>query len=598
MQSINNSFFLKSVSTISLLILCLSSFSQNWIESQKIFASNRWADDQFGRSVAISGNYAIVGAFNTDRTNMSSVGSAYIYERNAAGIWNEVQVLSASDKASNDNFGWSVSISGDYAIVGAPSEDQNSTGGSMKVDAGSVYIFERDSSGVWAEVKKIVASDRNTEDYFGASVSISGDYAIVGANKEDENVAGGSSLSSAGSAYILKKNVLGNWIEIQKIVASDRSIYDEFGCSVAISGNYAVVGAHLEGSGSAYVFELNASGFWDEVKKLEASDEGIGDNFGYSVSISGDFIVIGAPDDSYGNPKHFTSGSAYIFERNLSVLWGQIQKITASDADEREAFGGSVSISGDNIIVGAVNESEDSLGVNTLTWAGAAYAFQKDGAGIWQEVKKIVHSDRDSYDFFGCAVSISGDYAIVGAFLEDDDTTATSYYSGAGSAYIFKNNCPQLDTSTSLSGLTIRSNQVGADYQWIDCNNANSPIPGATNVNFNATTNGSYAVVITLGDCSDTSACVSINNIGLFEAGLSSNITLSPNPNDGNFSIHLEKTYQSTTVTITDLTGRIIQSNSYESTQIINLLLEEPAGAYFITVENNNQRKVFRLVKY
>ena len=215
------------------ILACLFSLSitslnaQSFNEIIKAVASDRAAMDNFGTSVSISGDYAIItapgdGESATGVNSMSYAGSAYIFERNSSGIWIEVQKIVTSDRAVDDQFGASASISGDYAVVSTIYEDEDATGGNTMNSAGSAYIFERNSLGVWHEVQKIVASDRNADDNFGSSVSISGDYVIVGAHLADIDVTGGNNMSAAGSAYLFERNSLGVWHEVQKIIASDR----------------------------------------------------------------------------------------------------------------------------------------------------------------------------------------------------------------------------------------------------------------------------------------------------------------------------------------------------------------------------------------
>jgi hypothetical protein len=428
-----------------------SVFAQNWDQIIKTVASDRGAEDWFGVSVAISGDYAIVGACfeahdATGGNYLFDAGSAYIFKNNA-GTWSEVQKIVASDRRTRDGFGFSVAIFGDYAIVGA-GNGLDATGGNYLYLAGSAYIF-KNNAGTWSEVQKIVASDRGDYDNFGNSVAISGDYVIVGANQECHDATGGNYLNQAGSAYIFKNNA-GTWSEVQKIVASDRGIGDWFGYSVAISGDYAIVsdgndldatgGNYLQGAGSAYVFKNNA-GTWSVVQKIVASDRGELDWFGYSVAISGDYAIVGAYQECYdatGGNYLNKAGSAYIFKNNAGT-WTEVQKIVASDRGEYDNFGNSVAISGDYAIVGAHWEAHDATGGNNLYKAGSTYIF-KYTAGTWSQVQKIVASDRRAGDEFGVSVAISGNYAIVGAPLEDHDTTGGNTLTDAGSAYIFKNN--------------------------------------------------------------------------------------------------------------------------------------------------------------
>ncbi|MDD3666524.1 MAG: FG-GAP repeat protein, partial [Bacteroidales bacterium] len=184
-----------------------SAQAQDWNQIIKACASDREADDWFGVSVSISGDYAIVGAYLEDHdasggAYASGAGSAYIF-KNTAGTWTQVQKIVTSDREAGDEFGCSVSISGDYAIVGAVGEDHDTIGGAYTDGAGSAYIF-KNTAGAWQQVQKIVASDREAEDFFGTSVSISGDYAIVGADDEDHDASGGAFALKAGSAYIFK----------------------------------------------------------------------------------------------------------------------------------------------------------------------------------------------------------------------------------------------------------------------------------------------------------------------------------------------------------------------------------------------------------
>ena len=217
-----------------------------------------------------------------------------------------------------------------------------------------ILILIQDSyAQLWNQVQKAVASDRAITDRFGSSVSISGDYAIVGAPQEDHDVFGNNNLINSGSAYIFERNSNGTWNQVQKIVASNRHYEDYFGCSVSISMNYLVVGAYREDHDSAGVNGMQST------------------------------------------------GSAYIYERDASGTWNQVQKIVASDRALQDQFGSSVSISGNNIIIGAPREDEDASGLNTIPSAGSAYIFKRDNNGIWNQVQKIVASDRNNADWFG-----------------------------------------------------------------------------------------------------------------------------------------------------------------------------------------------------
>ncbi len=250
------------------------------------------------------------------------------------GQCEEVQELLATDGAAGDLFA-KTAISGDVAMVGADNDDGN----------GSVYVFGFNGAS-WVQGQKLLASDGAAGDDFGESVVLDGRVAVVGARKRDDNGF------NVGSAYVFRFDGA-TWVEEQKLTASDGAENDQFGGSVALSGNVAVIGARLvddngSNSGSAYVFRFNGAS-WEQEQKLLASDGAEGDLFGLSVAVSGDVAVAGArfDDDNGGN-----SGSAYVFRFN-GVSWDQEQKLLASDADGNEIFGQSVSVDGDVILVGA-----------------------------------------------------------------------------------------------------------------------------------------------------------------------------------------------------------------------------------------------------
>ena len=270
---------------------------------------------------------------------------------------------------------------------------------------------------------KLVSDAGTPEGHFGESVSISGDYVVVGAPYDE---------STQGSAYVFSFSTT-SWYEQQKLTASDGGTFDTFGSATSIFDDHLVIGAPWQDSfkGGAYVFVRNGAS-WSEQQKLTASDGEENDVFGRSVSIYGDYIVVGAyGDDDNGSG----SGSAYVFVRN-GASWSEQQKLTASDGKDNEFFGSSVSISDGFVIVGAPglsNANPDVVGVIVSCYTGAAYVYARSGE-TWTAEQKLVASDGASCDVFGRSVSISGEYAIIGAFYDDDDGSAS------GSAYIFVKN--------------------------------------------------------------------------------------------------------------------------------------------------------------
>lgn len=336
----------------------------SWIQEAKLTASDGQIGDSFGVTVGISGDYAIIGARYDDDQGLSS-GSAYVFKRGDSA-WGQVAKLTASDDAEGDQFGRSVSISGDYAIVGSSMDDDNGN------SSGSAYIYQNVGD-TWIQAAKLTANDGAGGEVFGHAVGISGDYAIVSAlgypagtysgavyifwrngatwNQiakftEDGGqigvsvaIAGNYAIAGArfdsdvaersGAAYVYERSGT-NWSLSSKLTASDGISMDEFGADVGISGEYAIVGAFSEGwdnsrPGAAYIFQRIDTG-WVQVDKLMASDGVLHDEFGFRVGISGNYAIVGA---NYDDDNGTGSGSAYIFDYNQgnvdnSTISGQV----------------------------------------------------------------------------------------------------------------------------------------------------------------------------------------------------------------------------------------------------------------------------------
>ena len=269
-----------------------------WIEEAKLSASDGSSGDDFGISVSLDGNRALVGA-----SNASSRGAAYVFSR-SGGIWTEDAKLVASTPDFSDNLGNSVSLDGDYALVGSPNSNTKDA-----LSAGSAYIFTR-STGVWLEEARLTASDAAFGDFFSISVSLEGNRALLGASSD---TAGGE---NAGSAYVFVRSG-GSWSEETILVASDGAAFDGFGSSVSLLENRALIGASGDddggsGAGSAYTF-IRSGDVWTEEAKLTASDAAAGDQFGFSVSLDGDRALIGSPSDDPPDLSTGDTGAAYVF---------------------------------------------------------------------------------------------------------------------------------------------------------------------------------------------------------------------------------------------------------------------------------------------
>ncbi len=276
-------------------------------EVAKLLANNGAARDYFGNSVALDGDTVLIGAWG-DQDNGDDSGSAYVFTRSGSS-WTEQAKLTAIEGAALDLFGNSVALFGDTALIGAWGDHDNGNN-----DSGSAYVFTRSGSS-WTELAKLTASDGAADDWFGISVALDGDTAVVGAEQGRQGV-----FPISGAAYVFTRSG-GSWTEQAKLLASDGTFGDGFGRSVALSGDTLVIGAlerwdgggYPDLNGSAYIFTGSGSS-WREQAKLTASDGVEGDNFGISVALGGDTAVIGAfGDDDGGNQ----SGSAYVFSLGL-----------------------------------------------------------------------------------------------------------------------------------------------------------------------------------------------------------------------------------------------------------------------------------------
>ncbi|UCD74906.1 MAG: FG-GAP repeat protein [Phycisphaerales bacterium] len=318
----------------------------------------------------------------------------------AWGQWEQIHKLTAEQGAWRNGFGWCGCVSGQVIIVGAQEDDHAGT------DSGSAYLFDTVTGDL---IRKLIADDAATGDAFGCCVAVSEDIIVVGARFDDD--AGGDS----GSAYVFDA---AKGEQIHKLTADDAEDFDHFGASVSVSGNTIVVGSRYDDdagfmSGSAYVFDAVSA---EQVHKLTADDAAQGDCFGWSVSVNGNTVVVGAPDDSDAGSS---TGSAYVFDATTGQ---QLHKLTADDGAAYDSFGASVSVSGNIAVVGAA--CTDDAGEST----GSAYIFD---VTTGQQLHKLTADDGAAYDYFGNSVSISDATIVVGAIFDDDAGP------GSGSVYVF-----------------------------------------------------------------------------------------------------------------------------------------------------------------
>lgn len=393
----------------------------------KLTSSDAADSDNFGYKAALDGNYAIVGAPGADGEG-TDCGQAYLYLKTQGGTdgWGQIKTLVAGDASNGDFFGVAVDISGDYAVVGAGAENGSGT------NQGAAYVFYRNQGGAdnWGQVKKLTAADKADEDGFGYSVAIDGDTIIVGSDGED------GAGTDRGAAYVFLKDEGGadNWGQVIKLVAPEPENAAQFGFAVAIDGDLALVGApRVDGSGTdqgeAFLFSRDQGGVgaWGLVKELLPNAPTNDSWFGNSVSVDGALAVVGeAWNDGTGTNR----GAAYIFGRDEggSGNWGEVERLSASDAHDADFFGFSVAVNGSNVVIGA------AWAAAAGTERGQVYLYSRDegGADNWGEVQRLRASDAQNEDWFGFSTAIAGSYILVGAIGEDGSGA------GRGAAYLFK----------------------------------------------------------------------------------------------------------------------------------------------------------------
>ena len=424
----------------------------------------------------------------------SSIRSAY-----AAGVTSQQAYLKASNTSAGDNFGASVAVAGDTVVVGAYREDSSTTGVNSVSNetangSGAVYVFVRSGS-TWSQQAYLKASNPSVGDNFGASVAVEGDTIVVGAYREDSSTTGVNSVSNeaainSGAAYVFVRRG-GIWSQQAYLKASNTGASDLFGVSVAVAGDTVVVGAHREDgsttgvnsvsneaaseSGAAYVF-VRSGGIWSQQAYLKASNTGTFDFFGISVAVAGDTVVVGADLEwssttgvnSVSNNAAMGFGAAYVFVRSGST-WNQQAYLKASNTGKYDAFGISVAIAGDTVVVGAAGEGSSTTGVNSLPnelarGSGAAYVFVRSGS-TWDQQAYLKASNTGANDYFGTSVAVAGNTIVVGALGESSSTTGVNSVpnqaaSQSGAAFVFIRS----DGNWSQQGYLKASNTGASDF--------------------------------------------------------------------------------------------------------------------------------------
>ncbi|MCB1209737.1 MAG: hypothetical protein KDK97_10440, partial [Verrucomicrobiales bacterium] len=385
-----------------------------WESQGALEASPGNANGQFGYSVDVAGDAAIVGAY----ADSSFTGTAHVFRR-TAGTWTHEAQLSPSTLSANDRAGTAVAISGDTALIGSPRD-----GAPIATNRGSVAVFTR-SANIWSQQAILIANDGAVSDFFGLSVALEGDTAAIGALGDDTATG-----NNAGSVYVFDRSG-STWSQTTRLDAGLATAGENFGQAVSLSGDTLVAsasratttGGTLAGRVSIY---FRTAGTWALQQTVEAGDTAASDQFGYSLAVDGDSLIVGAPyrDDVATSD----SGAAYTFTRSGSV-WTQEQKLTAPVPQAISRFGWSVALSADRSLIGS--PAEDTIaGID----AGNSYVFERD-TGTWSHQISLSNGEAGAGDRFGWAVALDGSTVAAGA--RSDDTVAGA---DTGSVYVFTTN--------------------------------------------------------------------------------------------------------------------------------------------------------------
>jgi len=393
--------------------VCAFAGTQDWIE-QKVSADDASLHSGFGRAAVVVGDIAFVGV-----PNEQGPGSVYVFKR-SGGTWTQTQKLTPTESPAGADFGYSIAANATTAIIGAPFTTLTNDGNRHQ---GAAYVFTNDG-GTWTQSQELIAGDFAAENQFGNSVAISGDTILIAAYNAQigENPYQGAAYIFTGSG--------GTWTQAQKLVASDGAGGDDFGSSVAMSGTTAFIGApYAAGAnsqqGAAYIF-TSTDGLWSEQQRIVADDGQSFDDFGAALAFDGTTAAIGANYAGAGE------GAVYLFT-NDGDSWTQAQTLSPNDSGGSDDFAVSVAVDGATIVAGAAFATiGDNFG------QGAAYVFTGAGSD-WAQTAKLVADDGAASDFFGYAVAVGGNTALIGSPFN-----AVGGLNGAGAAYFFTQPLPDL----------------------------------------------------------------------------------------------------------------------------------------------------------
>ncbi len=533
------------------ILAALEEDGPGWIQQAELTASDGAPGDYFGISVAVDGSTVVVGAGSSGSNSL--LGAAYVFVE-SGGTWTQQAELTPSDGTEEDQFGASVAISGSTIVVGSPQHPFSMATNGL----GAAYVFV-ESGGTWSQQAKLTAPDGAAGDNFGHTVAVSGSTAVVGA---PYHVIG--SNQNQGAAYVFASSG-GTWTQQAELTASDGAANDQFGWSVAVSGNTALVGApgHWIGSnevGAAYVF-VESGTAWGQQAELTSSDGVANDYFGSSVAVSGSTAVVGAPGHGIG--LNVNQGAAYLFAQSGNT-WSQQAELIASDGAAGDYLGSSVAVSGSTALAGSWLHT-----VGSNVEQGAAYVFAPSG-GTWTQQAELTASDGARYNGFGVSVAVSGGTALAGAPSHEVGSSPAQ-----GAAYVFE----------SVPGVTFSPISLSFGNEAIDTTSAAKTV---TLTNTGTATLDITSIAITLG----TNFAISSNTCGAtLAAGKTCKVKVTFTPTElgaatGTLSFTDNASGSPQTVSLTG-TGEAQATLTPSSHSFPKTKVGSTSAAYSFTLRNN-----------
>lgn len=568
-----------------------------------------------GASVALSGNYAILGSPMADAPispATNGVGKVDFFERSSSGEWVGTQEIFNPSPDELDMYGSSVAIWGEWAAVGVEYEENDANGMNPFTEAGLVYIYKRDMSGDWNLAQTMERPDRMVGDsHFGSGLAFSDGYLAVGAIKGDVDF-GPNFYHNIGAVYLFDLDSLGSWNFSQKIGPPDIEGFGygaAFGNSFSLKDNRLTIGSpysfqdtlEYERIGTAYIYERDTMGQYSYDGKLAPSFPLEDDEFGFAVSVLGDIAVASAPQKYVVRnvtDTIYNAGVIYTYFRDSLGNWNRVDSMASPLLGEIDRFGEELILFENYLLVGQIGDSLEICGSNSNLVGSGIFLYEANLLGGWNLVQQIRPADALKLDV-GRAIAVDTSGILVGVPGNTTDETGSNSVPERGAGYFFASLCSNgnVEIGVTAADPILTSQASGASYQWINCDKCNAPVPGATEQAFSAPGNGNYAVIVIENGCVDTSACFTVTTVGFSESLSHEHIKVFPNPVSEQLTIDLGPIKKPGLVKIYNSLGVVVEQGVVDPGNPLQLDWDNVPGFYFAEIiVNGKSSKVFKIV--